>query len=370
MRAKSCAVSGCLLAFAGGLAAAGEDPIDPFVSGEGGYHTYRIPALTVAPKGAVLLFCEGRKASAGDSGDIDLLLRRSLDGGRTWEPVRRLVDAGPDTAGNPAPVVDRKSGEVILLFSKNPGSASEGDILKGKGARTVWIASSRDDGATWSDPREITGSVKRQGWTWYATGPCHGIQLRSGRLLVPCDHVEGPSPDYAASAHSHVIFSDDGGKTWAIGGVVAAGSDESAVAELSGGEVVINCRNYVSPKRRAVARSRDGGLTFGERTWDEGLPEPICQASLLALDRPGGGERVLLFSNPAALERRRLTVRASRDGGKTWSAGRVVWAGPAAYSDLAVSASGDVLCAFERGEKSPYEKISVVRIPAPEINDL
>jgi sialidase-1 len=368
MRAKIPVLLIPLLAPAAAPLAAGEapDPADPFVSGQGGYHTYRIPAIAVAPKGAVLLFCEGRKGGSGDSGDIDILLRRSLDGGRTWSPVQTVVDAGPDTAGNPAPVVDGASGKVVLLITRNPGGSSEADILKGKGERTVWVASSGDDGATWSAPREITASVKRPGWTWYATGPCHGIRLRTGRLLVPCDHVEGPSADYAVSARSHVISSDDGGKTWSIGGIIGPGCNESTVAELSDGTVVMNSRNYVPPRRRAVARSRDGGLTFGERTWDDGLPEPICQASLLAADGPAGAGRVLLFSNPADRQHRiRMTLRSSGDGGRTWTAGRVLWEGPSAYSDLAAIPGGTVLCAFERGVKGPYEKISVASISTP-----
>jgi sialidase-1 len=339
------------------------DPIDAFVSGTGGSHTYRIPALAVTPRGTVLLFAEGRKGSAGDSGDIDILLRRSPDGGRTWLPAQTVVDAGPDTAGNPAPVVDPAAGRIVLVFCRNPGASTEGDILGGKGARTVWVAASTDDGATWSEPREITAQAKRPDWTWYATGPGHGIRLRSGRLVVPADHVAGSSPDYAASARSHAILSDDGGATWRIGGVAGPGTNEATVAEVEDGVLYFNLRNYVPPHRRAYAWSRDGGVTLEERRWDDALIEPICHASVLALPGPGPGAAPLLFANPADRDRRiRLTVRRSDDRARSWSAGRVLWEGPAAYSDLAALPSREVLCAFERGAKSPYEKISVSRI--------
>ena len=77
-----------------------------FVSGQGGYHTYRIPSLIVTRKGTLLAFCEGRKNGRGDAGDIDLLLKRSPDGGKTWEKTQVVWDDGDNTCGNPCPVVD------------------------------------------------------------------------------------------------------------------------------------------------------------------------------------------------------------------------------------------------------------------------
>src|SRR5262245_52541829 len=84
--------------------------IEVFVAGEGAYHTYRIPSAILTPKGTLLAFAEGRRAGAGDAGDIDLVLRRSHDGGRTWTPIQVIGDNGPNTFGNPCAVADRRTG--------------------------------------------------------------------------------------------------------------------------------------------------------------------------------------------------------------------------------------------------------------------
>lgn len=342
--------------------AAAFEESEPFASGVGGYHTYRIPAVVATAKGAILAFAEGRKHGAGDSGDIDLLLRQSHDGGRTWEPVQVVVDSGPDTAGNPAPVVDPKTGTVWLLFSKNLGDRGEAEIVERGAPRTVWVVRSADGGATWSAPREITAQVKPPEWTWTATGPGHGIALRGGRLLVPCDHVLGRSRDYARSAYSHVIVSDDGGETWRLGGAFGPGTNECTAVEVAPDVVYANARNYVLPKRRAYAWSRDGGLTFETRRWDDALPEPVCHASAIGIPDPGGTAKTrILFANPASERRERLTVRLSDAEWRTWPAARVIHEGPAAYSDLVLLPSGEVGCLYERGEKSPYEKIAFAR---------
>lgn len=336
---------------------------DLFISGEDGYHTYRIPALIVSASGTVLAFCEGRKDGAGDAGDIDILLKRSRDGGRTWEPAQVVVDAGPHTAGNPAPVVDRNTGTIWLLYCQNLGDGGEGLITQGKAPRTVWVTHSADDGATWAVPREITRQVKDPAWTWYATGPCHGIQLASGRLLIPCDHMVGVHFDRKRDPyHSHVIYSDDQGATWRIGGIVPEGTNESVAVETADGSVYINCRNYRGKGRRAYAWSRDGGETFNQFGWDDALLEPVCQASMIRLtdERTHGRNRVL-FANPASTQRERLTVRLTYDECRTWTLGKVLHPGPAAYSDLCVMAGGFIGCLYERGEAHPYERLTFAR---------
>src|SRR5690242_896353 len=100
--------------------------VDVYRAGEGGYHTYRIPALIATKKGTLLAFCEGRKNSAADSGDIDLLLRRSFDSGKTWGPVQTIADMGTDTIGNPTPVIEGRSGTIFLLMTRNPGNVTSG----------------------------------------------------------------------------------------------------------------------------------------------------------------------------------------------------------------------------------------------------
>ena len=335
-----------------------------FVAGDGGYHTYRIPALVPGPGGLLLAFCEGRHESSGDAGRIDILLRRSADGGRTWDAPRVVVSAPPDTCGNPAPVLDARSGTLLLLFTRNPGAASEAMVAQGGAVRSVWVCRSRDGGRTWTSPREITDQVKAPSWTWYATGPCHGIQLRDGRLVVPCDHVRGVHMERARDpGHAHLILSDDGGEHWRTGGCAAAGTNESVVVETADGELYVNCRSDNGRRCRAVAWSRDRGASLGPTSWDEGLPDPICQGSALryTLASEHGRDRVL-FSNAAATERReRLSVRLSYDECGTWPVARTLHAGPSAYSDLAVAPDMTVCCLFEAGELRPYETLTLAR---------
>jgi sialidase-1 len=357
---RSTILAGLLLASI--TSAAELTQVEVFRAGEGGYHTYRIPAMITTPKGTLLAFCEGRLNSASDTGDIDVLLRRSFDGGKTWAAVQKLADMGDDTIGNPTPVFERKTGTIFLLMTRNPGKISEKEIVGATAhdSRTVWIARSPDDGATWTAPTEITAQTKRPEWTWYATGPGNGIQLRSGRLVIPCDHNRRDDK----SRHSHIIYSDDRGETWKIGAVAADQTNESAIAELKDGSLLLNMRSYAGKNRRAIQRSTDGGLTLGPLTLDEALIEPVCQASLVsALPASKKSDNRLLFSNPAATTRTRMTVRLSRDGGRTWPESRVIHEGPSAYSSLAVLRDKTVGLLYERGEKRAYERITFARFP-------
>jgi len=331
------------------FAAAPPPQVDVFRGGDSGYRSYRIPALVVSAKGTLLAFCEGRKNSTADTGDIDIVLRRSVDGGRTWGPMQTIADMGEDTIGNPTPVIERKTGAILLLLTSNPGSVAERQT--GPRDRRVWILRSTDDGARWSAPAEITAQVKLPDWTWYATGPGNGIQLRSGRLVIPCDHNTADGRRF-----SHVIYSDDRGATWKIGGIAEAKTNESAVVELKTGELRLNMRSYHGRNRRAVQRSKDGGLTWSPLTLDETLIEPVCEASMVT-DSKGR----VLFSNPAAVTRTRMTVRMSDDGGRTWPAARVIYEGPSAYSSLAALRHNAIGLLYELGDKGPYERIAFTR---------
>jgi len=320
-----------------------------FVSGKGGYHTYRIPAMVVSTRGTVLAFCEGRKTSARDDGDIDLLMRRSLDGGRTWQPVQLVHEQGGDrpiTIGNPCPIA-AADGTIHLLFCRDN--------------RQAFYTKTSDEGGTFSAPLEITDALRPFEFSFarLGTGPVHGIQTDAGRLLAPLWLNDKIGQNY----RSGVAYSDDGGTTWKAGGLVAAdvkGLNECTVAELPGGTLLLSMRNRQA-KCRAVAVSDDGGLSWSRPQLMEELVDPQCQGALLRL--PGGDPARLLFSNAADPNRLRLTVRHSADAGRTWSAGRLLHAGPSAYSDLAVAADGTILCVYERGQRSPYEQIVLARWP-------
>jgi len=340
---------------------------DLFVSGQGGYHTYRIPALIVTREGSLLAFCEGRKNNRRDHGDIDLLLKRSTDGGRTWSDQRIVYEEGGTeeiTIGNPCPVVDQDTGTIWLPFCRDN--------------KDVLVTKSVDDGVTWSDPVDITADVKKPDWTWVATGPGIGIQLEQepykGRLVIPCDHGKGSGEEGDERVqYSHVMYSDDHGETWQLGSAVAPHTDECQVIEKDDGSLLINMRNYWGrqggrPDRgsmRALATSKDGGATWSKLSFDPTLIEPICQASLIrhvghaATDESPSR---LLFSNPASrTDRIDLTVRLSYDSGKTWPVSRLLNPGRSAYSNLAILPDRSIGCLYERGKSIPYETITFAR---------
>ncbi len=338
-----------------------------YQAGEAGFHTFRIPSLLAAGNGTLLAFAEARRDGAADAGDIDLVVKRSRDGGVSWSALQVVGDDGPNTVGNPCPVLDRRTSTIWLLTTRNRGTDRERDIIAGtsQGTRTVWVQRSTDDGDTWSAPVEITASVKPAGWTWYATGPGVGIQTRAGRLVIPANHVENHAAAGPGVHRSHIVYSDDGGAHWTLGASADAGTNESQIAELSDGRLLLNMRNH-PPKLenvRLVAISRDAGRTLSETTPDRALIEPPAQASLIAA---GGSAATdswrLIFANPASTKRERLTVRISEDDGATWPIARVVHGGPAAYSSLAALPDGSIGLLFERGDRSAYERITFARL--------
>lgn len=344
-----------------------------FINGENGYHTYRIPALVTTTQGTVLAFCEGRRNHSHDTGDIAILVKRSCDQGRTWSEQEIIWDDPGHTCGNPCPVLDRESGTVWLLMTWNLGDDSHNKIMDQNSGdtRRVFLTHTRDEGKNWAYPVEITMSVKRPDWTWYATGPGAGIQIEGGpycgRLLIPCDHIEAETRHY----YSHVIASDDHGESWYLLGRTRQHQvNECEVVELDGNRLMLNMRNYDRSKpTRKVSISNDGGATWGDLFSDPTLIEPICQASIRRFTSPDTYRRDrLLFSNPANdTERRNMTVRLSQDGGKTWPYFRVLHPGPSAYSCLAIIANDEIACLYEAGGKSPYESLVLARFTLQDI---
>jgi len=325
-----------------------------FASGKGGYHTYRIPALVVTGKGTLLAFCEGRKTGRGDHGDIDLLLRRSADEGRSWSDQQIVHEEGGQkkvTIGNPCAVVDRKTGAIWLAFCRDNDR--------------VFMTHSEDDGATWARPVEITADVKDPKWGWYATGPGHGIQLtrgkHAGRLVIPCDCGDSKGwGGWDKKGRSLVIYSDDHGKTWRRGGITEKAMNECEVAERPDGSLLLSMRNYHGKSRRALAVSTDGGQSWSTPKHHQQVYCPTCQASV---HRHSFEPRsVLLHSGPGGGGRNNLTIRASYDEGDSWPVAKVIQPGPSAYSDLAVLPGGDVVCLYETGAKHPYESIVLARL--------
>lgn len=342
-----------------------------WVKGANGYDTYRIPAIVTTKDGSLLAFCEGRKNAISDTGNIDVVMRRSSDGGVTWGVQQVVWDDGSNTCGNPVPIIDQSSGRIVLVMTWNLGTDGESAIIAKTSAdtRRVFVATSDDDGVTWSTAREITATAKLQEWGWYATGPGGGIQLRTGehagRLVVACDHS-----DAAKAYKSHVIFSDDAGTTWQLGGVVPdVKLNECQVVELADGRLLINMRNYDRPlNSRRVSFSSDAGVTWSAPVYDPALIEPICEASVERVRLPDGdAPGVVAFLNPASeTSRVNLTLRLSFTEAATWAQSRVLFAGPSAYSDLAMTAAGEIAALYECGVSSAYDEIRFTRVALSE----
>ena len=316
-----------------------------FAAGEDGYAVFRIPGIVVTSKGTVLAYCVGRK-TPGDWADIDIFVRRSTDGGKTWEPRKKLGDLGTSTVDNPTAIVDRKTGAVHMLYQIDY-------------ARAYYMRSD-DDGRTFSEPVEITSVFEEfrdeYDWNVIAPGPGHGIQLNNGRLVVPVWLSTG--------GHRHrpsivsVIYSDDHGRTWHRGDVVVRTDEEfvnpseTVAVELTDGRVMLNIRNENTNHRRLVSYSDDGATKWTKPVFDESLFEPICFGSIQRLSaKPYASKNRILFVNPnsGSRARRNLTVRLSYDEGQSWPVQMVLEPGIAGYSDLAVGHDGSIYCLYERG---------------------
>lgn len=318
-----------------------------FSPGTGGYACFRIPAVVVSNKGTVLAFAEGRVDDCEDDGNIDIILKRSTDNGKTWSDIITVHDDGNNRCQNPAPVV-LESGRILLLscWNKRPG-----------GARRVYKTYSDDDGKTWAPMTDIGDQVAIEGYSWYATGPCHAIiktlEPNKGRVVVPCNHNKGNN------RYSHVIYSDDQGGNWKLGGIGDyTQGNESTVVELGNGDLMLNMRNMDMEKNyRMQAISKDGGKTF-QPSQETTLIEPInngCQGSILRYSINSQNSANLLFANPNHdSSRRNGTIKFSSNDGKSWT--RTFMYVPAntytSYSDLTVLNNQKVGILYERGFKN------------------
>ncbi len=370
-----------------------------FVAGEGGYPSYRIPALLVTPAGSLLAVCEARK-TRGDWGAIDILLRRSEDGGRTWSDVRqmsategphrknpaalqqKLADPSAVTNNNPLLIADAETGAVHFLFCQ--------EYMR------CFYCRSDDDGQTFSTPVEITSAFEpfREHYDWkvLATGPGHGVQLNSGRLVVPVWLSTGTGGHAHRPSVISTIYSDDHGATWHCGEIVANESDplvnpsESVAVALADGGVLLNMRSEATAHRRAFSISPNGATGWSRPAFDQTLVEPICMASLCRLSgAKADGRNRVLFSNPDNLERadgkvepgksrdrKNLTVKLCYDECQTWPVAKSLEAGPSAYSDLAVGHNGTIYCLYERanpGTKTPGPSLVLARFNLEWLSD-
>ena len=334
--------------------------VNLFTSGTEGIHTYRIPGLLLSPDSSLLAFCEARKISQDDMSPTDMVLRRSMDSGRSWLPMQTIVQGqGVEALMNPCPVIDYNNNTIILICN----NANKISI----GHHQHFQLTSRDNGQTWSEPVDI-GPVIRNYDNTFNPGPGVGLQMKTGRLIVP-GYTGDLNEESEDEFYSRVLYSDDHGKSWSLGIAVSVPSDECQAVELADGNLILNMRGNMGMSCRGVAISEDGGQTWSKVRWDRTLNECPCQASLVRHSIPDLNVKGrILFSNPDnagekfnVVERTRMTVRVSYDEGETWPVKRLIHHGPSSYSTMVRLPDGDIGLLFEGGEKHRREWIRFAR---------
>lgn len=320
--------------------------------GDSGVHTYRIPGIATTKAGSLIAVYDVRRRGGGDlPGDVDVGMSRSIDGGRTWDPMKVIMDMGDDPdwnydgIGDPAILVDSNTGTVWCAATWSHGDRSwrgSGQGLTPEQTGQLMLVRSDDDGVTWSEPINITPQIKRPEWCFILQGPGKGITMADGTLVFAAQYQDPPNESDKTAhrlPHSTVIYSKDHGQTWQCGTGAFDDTTESQVVELQPGTLMLNCR-YNRNSTRVVMTTRDLGQTWQSHASSlRSLIEPsACMASLInvgqELDQRGiigefgsqaneaaEANKLLLFSNPDSLRgRNHITIKASLDGGETWPA--------------------------------------------------
>lgn len=359
-----------------------------FKSGNEGYASYRIPAVVKDKSGQLIAFSEGRVDHAGDYGNVDIVYKISKDNGKTWSSLKIAADYDKLQAGNAAPVVDLldpkyPKGRIFLFY--NTGNNHEHEVRKGNGLREAWYITSTDGAETWSEPVNITTQVHRpkqpevnagynfkEDWRAYANTPGHALQFDTGvykgRLYIPANHSIGEPKSEGRDYFAHAYYSDDHGKTFRIADKIAfEGGNETMAAQISDNELYMNTRNQQGNVRaRIVSYSKDGGVSWDTTFYDNNLPDPVNQGSTLSWKR--GKSYVLAVCNAAdRKERDKLTLRLSKDKGKTWCFEKMIAKAPegykgsySAYSDMVKLDNRTIGVLFE---KDNYKEIVFLPIP-------
>jgi len=248
-----------------------------FTIGEAGYSCIKIPYVIQAANGTIIALAEGRHNSCSDFARTDLVQKKSYDGGKTWTQLEVLHGEGtdkiPTTIGNAAPVVVQHktnstlNGRLLMPFCRN-----NTDIL---------IMYSDDNGETYSTP-ELIPNVTEKSWYFMGIGPPGGLQLSTGRILLP-----GYAADCGANCNNGdlskgwALLSDDYGATWRrskqFGGIWYP--NECQAVELSNGNILMNSRGNLD--KRLLTISTDGGETWGKTHFEMSLPNALvgCEGS-------------------------------------------------------------------------------------------
>lgn len=321
-----------------------------FESGRDGAAEYRNPALAATTAGLIAV-AEARRDRRGDlPNNIDLVMRRSTDGGRTWGASRTIVDPpGTEGASRPQLTFDPATGALWLAYTYASRGIGIEDSRAGFSVfETLQIVLRRSDdgGETWSDPFNVTTQAKDRAWRAVWTVPGSGKLLASGRLVVPVNVI-----DESGILQSRVLLSDDHGRSWRCSALAAAGAVDGQVAERKDGSLLFSMGSVQGVGRRAHATSRDGGETWEEFDHDAWLIAPSTPGSLIQKE-----DGAWVFAGPSDTVARRLALRVSHDQGLTWSMDRLVHEGPSGASSMARLGSVWGLL-YEAGQSDPGEQI-------------
>ncbi len=306
-----------------------------FVSGTGGSHTYRIPAIITALNGDLVAACDARRKSPADlkqQRTIDIVFRRSTDNGKTWSAMQTLDQLDGGGCSDPSFLLDATTGTIFCFYNYMVADVSSPEFR-------FYVQTSADHGITWSQPNDFTEQVAgpelKNSFKFITSG--RGIQTREGILLH----------NFVRVGKGATLFgSDNHGAAWKPFGVLSP-ADESKVVQLHDNSLMVNSRFAIGS--RHVHRSKDGGLTW-ESNADAHLPDPKCNACIIQYTskRDGYSKDRLVFCNAAAVDgRKNLSARISYDGGNTWSAGKVIDSGAAAYSEMTILADGSFGVLYE-----------------------
>lgn len=314
---------------------------------------WRIPALVTAADNSLVAVVDKRGSSLGDlPNTISIMSRRSTDNGKNWsEPVVVAQGGNGKTYGDPAVVLDKKTGNLICMFVGDQGLWNATPYNR----QGIYVSKSTDNGVSWSEPVAITDQVYANHSSWYAgfAGSGHGLCLKDGRLMFVLA-IRATSAT-RVPLHNYAIYSDDGGDNWTLStNAATTAGDEAKVVELEDGDILMSIRNP-SKGNRIFCKSTDRGQTWGKAYFETELKDPACNGDIIrysySTDEGSEGKSRLLHSLPeSTTTRENVTIYLSEDDGETWPIKKRLVDGYSAYSSLTVLSDGTIGALVEEGK--------------------
>lgn len=314
---------------------------------------WRIPALVTAADNSLVAVVDKRGSSLGDlPNTISIMSRRSTDNGKNWsEPVVVAQGGNGKTYGDPAVVLDKKTGNLICMFVGDQGLWNATPYNR----QGIYVSKSTDNGVSWSEPVAITDQVYANHSSWYAgfAGSGHGLCLKDGRLMFVLA-IRATSAT-GVPLHNYAIYSDDGGDNWTLStNAATTAGDEAKVVELEDGDILMSIRNP-SKGNRIFCKSTDRGQTWGKAYFETELKDPACNGDIIrysySTDEGSEGKSRLLHSLPeSTTTRENVTIYLSEDDGETWPIKKRLVDGYSAYSSLTVLSDGTIGALVEEGK--------------------